>query len=105
MSIMVDQLPGWESRPCKGTNPVLWFGPPEPDEPGGFVESQARREWREGRVRAICRSCPFGSPCLEAEMALPPRDMWGFRAGLTAEERRDLRERLRRRRAAAVAAA
>jgi hypothetical protein len=98
MSIMVDQLPGWESRPCKGTSPYLWFGPPESDEPGGCVESEARREWRGGRVRAICRSCPFQSPCLEAELALLPRDMWGFRAGLTAEERRDLRERLRRRR-------
>jgi hypothetical protein len=101
MSIMVDLLPGWESRPCAGTDLVLWFGPPEPDEPGGYLEPRDQRLWREARACAICASCPFLSPCLEAEMRGPAEHMWGVRAGLTAFQRRSL---LRRRRRSAAAA-
>jgi hypothetical protein len=96
MSIMVELLPGWESRPCAGTDLELWFGPPEPDEPGGYLEPRVQRLWREAHVRAICAACPFQSPCLDAEMALPPEHVWGFRAGLTAFQRRSLHRRHRR---------
>lgn len=96
MSMMLDRLPGWESRPCNGSDQVLWFGPPEPDEPGGYVEPGEQRSWREKRARAICASCPFQSPCLEAEMqTVRPQDMWGVRGGLTAGQRRTLHRRRR----------
>ena len=95
MSIMVGQLPGRGSLPCAGTDLVLWYGPPEADEPGGYVEPDEQRLWREARARAICSSCPVRSACLEAEMALPPERMWGVRGGLTAVQRRVLRRRRR----------
>lgn len=96
MSMMLDRLPGWESRPCNGSDQVLWFGPLDPDEPGGYVEPPDQRLWREKRARAICAACPFQAPCLEAEMQTTrPQDMWGVRGGLTATQRRTLHRRRR----------
>ena len=98
MSVMADQLPGWGSRPCGGTHLVLWYGPLEPDEPGGYVEPVDRRVWREALACRVCASCPFRLPCLESEAGLEPGQVWGVRGGLTARGRRAL---YRRRRAAA----
>lgn len=102
MQTVLDSLPGWEDRPCNGSDQVLWFGPLDPDEPGGYAEPGDQRLWREKRAKQICESCPFLSPCLEVEMTLHPRDMWGVRGGLTDRQRRTLH---RRRREAATAAA
>ena len=101
MSMMDDSVPGWESRPCNGVDLVLWYGPPEADD-GGYLEPPDQRLWRERRAKAICESCPFRPPCLEAELTLKPQDQWGVRAGLTASQRRGL---IRRRKEAAKRAA
>lgn len=91
MSIMPEDWPGWESRPCLGTDLVLWYGPPEAgDGPGGYREPADQRAWRERRAKQICMSCPVRVPCLEAELRLPIRDQWGVRGGMTARERRAL---------------
>jgi WhiB family transcriptional regulator, redox-sensing transcriptional regulator len=43
------------------------------------------------RARAICRGCPVWARCLDG--AFREGDAWGIRGGLTAYERRRLRER------------
>jgi hypothetical protein len=88
---------GWETRPCIGTDPLLWFGPAE-DEP---YEPFAERIRREGIAKTICAECPFTTHCLDLELRFSIADQHGVRGGLTAEERRDLLRTYREERRAA----
>lgn len=90
MSMMTRVPRGWESRPCLGTMPELWFGPPDPDEPGGYDEPADQKAWRERRAKQVCASCPFTESCLAVELTLPQVHQWGVRGGMTAAERRRL---------------
>lgn len=94
MSMMTDPAePGQEWRldaACANTDLVLWYGPPEPDEPGGYPEPRDQREWRERRAVQICDSCPVRRPCLAEELRLPAMAQWGVRGGMTDRDRRSL---------------
>lgn len=91
MSMMAGPPVGWESRPCRGTSPELWYGPPEAgDGPNGYDEPGDQKAWRERRAKQICVPCPVRGWCLSQELALPAYHQWGVRGGLTATERRRL---------------
>jgi hypothetical protein len=89
------QPPGWELRPCLGTDAYLWFGPAE----GEPKESWAARRWRESVAKGVCSGCPFVDYCLAGELDRPLSHQWGVRGGLTATKRREL---IRQRRRAAA---
>lgn len=94
MSMMTDpEVPGEDWRAgaaCADTDLVLWYGPPEPDEPGGYRESRDQREWRERRAARICDSCPVRRECLTEELRRPASEQWGVRGGMTERDRRAL---------------
>ena len=70
----------WQSRAaCRGPESVMFFPPPYP-------ERKEDREMREGRAKAICRSCPVLEECLDYALSIrEPHGIWG---GLTETERR-----------------
>lgn len=81
----------WVTRAaCADTDLVLWYGPPEPDEPGGYPEPRDQRDWRERRALQICDSCPVRKQCLAEELRLPMTHQWGVRGGMTDRDRRAL---------------
>lgn len=65
-----DQL---DAAVCRQTDPELWF----PDK-GGSSE----------QARALCRTCPFVTPCLQ--YALDNRIRWGIWGGTSERERRKM---------------
>ena len=93
----------WRSQAaCQGTDLVLWYGPPLPEEdPAGYVEDPEQRKWRERRALAICADCPVRAPCLAEELRLPESKQFGVRGGTTETQRR---VRIRRERRAPKAA-
>lgn len=91
---------GWQYRPCLGTPMELWFGPD--DESAEELSEQVRRE---KVAAALCAGCPFGTPCLAAELSRPASHQWGVRGGLTARQRIAMLRARRRTEAAAVSAA
>jgi hypothetical protein len=84
--------PGWEDRPCLGTDLYLWFGPGE----GEPAETPTERRWREMVAKGVCTQCPIRAACLADELRRPAAQQWGVRGGLTAGERRKLIRRNRR---------
>jgi WhiB family redox-sensing transcriptional regulator len=76
--------PGWrESAACRGKDPEMFF-----PERGRSIRA----------AMAVCAACPVAAPCLSETLASD----WvedrtnGIRGGLTAEHRRLLRQRSRR---------
>ncbi len=66
---------------CRGEHAVAFFPPPH-------FERKDLRLARERRAKAICRTCPVSSECLDAAMsAREPHGVWG---GLNEVERRQL---------------
>ncbi|MGI8755314.1 MAG: WhiB family transcriptional regulator [Acidimicrobiales bacterium] len=69
--------PSWHRRAaCRGVDTTVFF----PVLGGNYA-----------RARAVCARCPTAGPCLAGALALDPADDDGFRGGLTARERRELR--------------
>jgi WhiB family redox-sensing transcriptional regulator len=70
----------WHLRAaCRGPFSDVFFPPPQ------FERKQDRRE-REGRAKAICRTCPVQHECLDYALAIrEPHGIWG---GLNEAERR-----------------
>ena len=79
-----DQDEGYDwqqAAACRGEHAVAFFPPPH-------FEPKDLRLARERRAKAICRTCPVMSPCLEAAIAdREPHGVWG---GLNEVERRQL---------------
>lgn len=73
--------------PC-ADNPEAWF----PARQRGRNGDEADRIYAEqvDALKAICARCPAKEPCLKEALRF---DDDGFRAGLTAEERRALDDR------------
>lgn len=69
---------------CRGMDPALFF----PDAKGPTVVAP--------EVEAACRRCPVKAECLDEVLAWTDEADWGWRAGLTAAERRKLRARRRK---------
>lgn len=72
-------------------DPEAWF----PARPRGKNANVADRIYDEqvDTLKAICARCPVTEPCLTEALRW---DDDGFRAGLTAEERRGIRKRRQR---------
>lgn len=66
---------------CRGHDPELWFT----DRPGVPAEKLAEP------AKKVCARCPVTGACLT--WALANDEKWGVWGGLTAEERRELRNR------------
>ncbi|MDQ3915075.1 MAG: WhiB family transcriptional regulator [Actinomycetota bacterium] len=61
-------------------------------------ESELEKQAREGRAKAICRTCPVAEPCLE--FAMETNQKYGIWGGLTDKERASLKRRRARARRA-----
>jgi WhiB family redox-sensing transcriptional regulator len=79
----VNGPPDWEGALCREHYPDLWF----PEAGLGHAN-----DWRT--PKALCRTCPLVSPCLE--YALATRQDYGVWGGTTERERRELRRARRR---------
>lgn len=73
-------------------DPEAWFPTAGPQgRPGKHTEASARdHALHVAYLRSVCASCPVKEPCLKEALRW---DDDGFRGGLTAEERRAIRER------------
>lgn len=75
---------------CVGVDPILFYGPDDADEPGGYEEPGDQRRWRERRAIEICEGCPVRRDCLVDELTRPATDQHGVRGGMTAPARKRL---------------
>lgn len=81
----IDRLPGgqldrwdWQrSAACRGMDSAVFFHPPN--------ERDAARDNRAARAKAICRTCPVITECLNH--ALRVREPYGVWGGCTENER------------------
>ena len=75
-------------------HPSLFQHPLLEEDPGApvTIEQQARREVLLDRAAAVCTDCPLLESCLYH--AVVERDIAGFVAGTTAEQRRQIRDLL-----------
>ncbi len=73
-------------------DPEAWFPTAGPQgRPGGQNDQAARdHALHIAYLRTVCAACPAKEPCLTDALRW---DDEGFRAGLTEEERRDVRKR------------
>jgi WhiB family redox-sensing transcriptional regulator len=86
----------WQDQAaCRGRGeerPALFWGPE--------YEVKTDRERREARAKAVCKSCPVRSECLEYALAGGERDcVYG---GMNYDERQAERRRRRERKRAAA---
>jgi WhiB family redox-sensing transcriptional regulator len=72
--------PSWAGAACHGHDPELWF----PHESGWGTAREAHE------AKAVCAICPVRSAC--AAYAIPIVDLSGVWAGLTAGDRRRIRD-------------
>ena len=75
----------WQLRAaCRGPQSEAFFPPVQ-------AERKEERLERERAAKAICRTCPVRSPCLEYAIAIrEPHGIWG---GLSETERKQLLDR------------
>lgn len=72
----------WQFRAaCRGPQSAVFFPPPTP-------ERRDEKRFREDSAKAICKTCPVQSPCLD--YALSIREQHGIWGGLSEAERRNL---------------
>lgn len=82
MTMHDDERLKWRKRAaCRGPHASIFFPPTSP-------ERREEKRQREGRAKAICRTCSVCSDCLE--YALHIREQHGIWGGLNEAERRQL---------------
>lgn len=72
----------WQLRAaCRGPQSAVFFPPTAP-------ERRDEKRFREASAKAICKTCPVQSECLD--YALQIREQHGIWGGLSEAERRSL---------------
>lgn len=80
---MVMRVEDYRRRQCSGQLD-LFYGP--------WRETADARHYREQQARRLCMRCPVRVACLNDELDRTTKhgNLFGFRAGLTEDERRDV---------------
>ena len=82
----------FDDPPCQGKTDLFYPPLVEFDSPHHVTELRERKEAAEAEAKAICQTCPYVEPCLEAGVA---GEVWGIWGGKTGAELREIRKERR----------
>ena len=78
----------FDNPPCQGKTDLFYPPLVEFDSPHHVSELRERKEAAEAEAKAICQTCPYVEPCLEAALDGETYGIWG---GKSPAERREIR--------------